>query len=63
MSSMSWPLFDQGQGHGMTSKFFPFTKMQIVRSYISALAHGRKLLLSICVHLILLYKIYEYPYA
>ena len=34
---------NQGQGHRMTSIFSPFTAIQIVRSYISALAQGKKL--------------------
>ena len=37
-----------------------FTTIQTVNSNISALALDRKLLLSICVHLILIYNIYEY---
>ena len=42
ISRMSLTFSDQGQGHGM--KFFsPFTTIQNVKSYISALAHGRKL--------------------
>ena len=36
-------VFDLGQGHGMTLKFYPFATIQTVKSYISALAHVRKL--------------------
>ena len=35
--------FNQGQGHGVTLKFSPFTTIQTVMSFISALAHVRKL--------------------
>ena len=38
-----WALSDQDQGHGVTLKFFPFTTIQTVKAYISALAHVRKL--------------------
>ena len=38
------------------------TCVQTVRSYNSTLVLTRKLILSMCVHLILTYKIYEYCY-
>ena len=40
-------------------KFSPFTTIQTVRSYSSALVQARNLILSIYLHLILIYKIYE----
>ena len=43
-------------------KFSPFTTTQIVRSYNSTLIQDRKLVLSVNVHLILIYKIYEYQF-
>ena len=43
--------------------FFPFTTIQTVKCYISALEQDRKLLLSMFVHLILMYNIYEYRHA
>ena len=39
-------------------KFSPFTTIQTVRSYSSTLVQSRKLILSMYVHLILIYKIY-----
>ena len=39
----------QGQGHGVTLKFSPFTTIQTVKAHISALAHVRKLRLSMSV--------------
>ena len=39
-------------------KFFPFTTIQSVRSYSSTLVQARNLILSMYVHLILIYKIY-----
>ena len=44
-------------------KFFPFTTIQTVRSYNSTLVQARKLILSKYVHLIVIYKIYEYRHA
>ena len=44
-------------------KFSPFTTIQIVRSNISTLVKARKLILSMYVHLILIYKIYECRHA
>ena len=44
-------------------KFSPFTTVQTVRSYNSTLVQARKLILSMCVHLIPLYKIYKYLHA
>ena len=44
-------------------KFSPFTTIQTVRSYISTLVQARKLILSMYVHLIVIYKIYEYRHA
>ena len=42
---------------------FLFTAIQIDRSYNSTLVQGRKLKLRIYVHLILIYKLYEYRHA
>ena len=39
-------------------KFSPFTTIQTVRSYSSILVQARNLILSMYVHLILIYKIY-----
>ena len=58
-----WALSVQGQGHGLTLNFFPFTTIQTVKCYISALEQERKLGLSMFVHLILMYNIYEYRHA
>ena len=44
-------------------KFSPFTTIQTVRSYNSTLVQDRKLILSVYVHTILIYKIYEYRHA
>ena len=44
-------------------KFSPFTTIQTVRSYNSTLLQARKLILSKYVHLIVIYKIYEYRHA
>ena len=44
-------------------KFSPFTTIQTVRSYNSTLVQARKLMLSKYVHLIVIYKIYEYRQA
>ena len=44
-------------------KFSPFTKIQTVRSYSSSLVQARKLILSIYLHLILIYKINECRHA
>ena len=44
-------------------KFSPFTTIQTVRSYDSTLVQDRKLILSVYVHLILKYKIYEYRHT
>ena len=43
--------------------FSIFTTIQTVRSYNSTLVQARKLILSKCVHLIVIYKIYEYRHA
>ena len=43
--------------------FSPFTTIQTVRSYNSTLVQDRKLILSVYVHLIQIYKIYEYGYT
>ena len=40
-------------------KFSPFTTIQTVKSCNTSLAQARKLILSMYVHLILIYKIYE----
>ena len=39
--------------------FSPFTTIQTVRSYSSSLVQARNLILSMYVHLVLIYKIYE----
>ena len=44
-------------------KFSPFTTIQTVRSYYSTLVQDRKRILSMYVHLIVIYKIYEYRHA
>ena len=44
-------------------KFYPFTTVQTVRSYISTLVQARNLILSVYVHLILVCKIYECRHA
>ena len=44
-------------------KFFPFTTIQTVRFYISTLVQARKLILSMYVQLILIYKIYKCRHA
>ena len=46
-------------------KFSPFTTIQTVRSYMysSTLVQARNLILSIYLHLILIYKIYECRHA
>ena len=44
-------------------KFSPFTTIQTVRSYSSTLVQVRNLILSIYLHLILIYKINECPHA
>ena len=41
-------------------KFSPFTIIQTVRSYSSNLVPSRNLILGMYLHLILIYKIYEY---
>ena len=43
--------------------FSSFTTIQTVKSYNSTLVQARKLTLSVYVHLILIYKIYEYRHA
>ena len=44
-------------------KFSTFTTIQTVRSYSSHLVQARNLILSIYLHLILIYKIYECRHA
>ena len=44
-------------------KFSPFTTIQTIRSYNSTLVQARNLILSMYVHLIVIYKIYEYRHA
>ena len=44
-------------------KFSRFTTIQTVRSYNSTLKQPRKLILSMYVHPIVIYKIYEYRRA
>ena len=44
-------------------KFSPFTTIQTVWSYSSTLVQARNLILSIYLHLILIYKIYECRHA
>ena len=44
-------------------KFSPFTTIQTVRSYSSILIQARNLILSMYVHLVQIYKIYECRHA
>ena len=44
-------------------KFSPFTTIQIVRSYSSTLVQARNFILSMYIHLILIYKNYECRHA
>ena len=44
-------------------RFSPFTTIQTVRSYSSTLVQARNLKLSMYLHLILIYKIYECHHA
>ena len=44
-------------------KYFPFTTIQTVRSSSSTLAQARNLILSMYLHLILIYKIYNCRHA
>ena len=44
-------------------KFSPFTTIQTVRSYSSILVQDRNLILSMYVHLVQIYKIYECRHA
>ena len=44
-------------------KFSPFTTIQTGRSYSSTLVQARNLILSMCLHLILIYKIYKCCHA
>ena len=44
-------------------KFFPFTTIQTVRSYSSTLVQARNLILSMYLHLVLIYKIYKCRHA
>ena len=44
-------------------KFSPLTTIQTVRFYNSTLVQDRKLILSVYVHLILIYKVYEYRHT
>ena len=44
-------------------KISPFTATQTVRQFNSNLVQDRKLILSMYVHLILIYNIYEYCHA
>ena len=41
----------------------PFTTIQTVRSYNSTLLQATKLILSLYVHMILIYKVYENSHA
>ena len=43
--------------------FSPFTTITTVRSYSSTLVQARNLILSMYLHLILIYKIYECPHT
>ena len=43
--------------------FSPFTTIQTVRSYSSTLVQAKKLILSLYLHLIVIYKFYEYRHA
>ena len=51
------------QGHGATLKCSPFTAIQTVRSHNSTLVQARKLILSMYVYLILIYRFYKNPHA
>ena len=44
-------------------KFSPFTTIQTVRTYSSTLVQARNLILTMYLHLILIYKIYECRHA
>ena len=44
-------------------KFSPFTTIQTVRSYSSTMVQARNLILSMYLHLIQIYKIYECRHA
>ena len=44
-------------------KLSPFTTIQTVRSFNSTLVQARKPILSMYVHLIVIYKIHEYRHA
>ena len=44
-------------------KFSPLTTIQTVRSYSSTLVQARNLILSMYLHLLLIYKIYECRHA
>ena len=44
-------------------QFFPFTTIQTVRSYSSIVVQARNLILSMYLHLILIYKIYKCRHA
>ena len=54
---------DQGQGHCRPLEISPFTTIQTVRSYNLTLLQARKLILSMYVLLIEVYRIYEYRHA
>ena len=59
----NWALSDQGQGHGATLKYFPFAAIQSFRSHNSNLVQARKLILSVYVYLIIIYKFDKYCHA
>ena len=44
-------------------KFSPFTTIQTVRSYSSTLVQARNIILSMYLHIIIIYKIYECRHA
>ena len=63
LTSLILSFIGSSQGHCRRSKFSPFTTIQTVRSYNSTLVLARNLILSIYLHLILIYKINEYRHA
>ena len=56
-------LSDPGQGHVMLCNVSPFTSTLTVNSYISAWAQVIKLLLSMFVYQIIIYKMYKNHHA
>ena len=56
-------LSDQGQGHCATSRFFSIYHNTNRQVHNSTLVQAGWLIFSMYIHLILIYKIYEYHYA